>query len=74
MQHLLNRAVWDTDGLGEDLREFVVEHLGEPDAVLVVDETGGAPRAADDSCGRRSPPSVIADQLKLEVGRSPGWA
>jgi SRSO17 transposase len=40
MQHLLARAVWDTDGVRDDLREFVVEHLGDPGAVLVVDETG----------------------------------
>jgi SRSO17 transposase len=40
MQHLLNGAVWDTDGVAADLREYVVAHLGEPDAVLVVDETG----------------------------------
>jgi SRSO17 transposase len=40
MQHFLNRAVWDTDGIGADLREFVVDHLGEADAVLVIDETG----------------------------------
>ena len=40
MQYLLARAVWDTDGVRDDLRDFVVEHLGDPAAVLVVDETG----------------------------------
>lgn len=40
MQHLLNRAVWDTDGARDDLRDYVVAHLGDTDAVLVVDETG----------------------------------
>src|SRR4051794_13193583 len=40
MQHLLARAVWDTDGVRDDLRDYVVAHLGEPRAVLVVDETG----------------------------------
>jgi SRSO17 transposase len=40
MQHLLARAVWDTDGVGADLRDYVVDHLGDPDAVLVIDETG----------------------------------
>ena len=40
MQHLLNRASIDTDGLRDDLRDYVVEHLGDPDAVLVADETG----------------------------------
>jgi SRSO17 transposase len=40
MQNLLARAVWDTDGVRDDLREYVVEHLGDPSGVLVVDETG----------------------------------
>jgi SRSO17 transposase len=30
----------DADGVRDDLREFVADHLGHPDAVLVVDETG----------------------------------
>jgi SRSO17 transposase len=40
MQHLLARAVWDHDGVRDDLRAYVVEHLGDPQAVLVIDETG----------------------------------
>jgi SRSO17 transposase len=40
MQHLLGRAVWDHDGVRDDVRAYVVEHLGDPDAVLVIDETG----------------------------------
>lgn len=40
MQHLLRKAVWDHDGVRDDLRGYVVEHLGGDDAVLVVDETG----------------------------------
>ncbi|WP_219413981.1 transposase [Pseudonocardia nigra] len=40
MQHFLTGAVWDTDAVAVDLREFVVEHFAEPDAVLVVEETG----------------------------------
>ncbi len=39
-QHLLGRADWDPDAVREDLRTYVVEHLGDPGAVLVVDETG----------------------------------
>jgi S-DNA-T family DNA segregation ATPase FtsK/SpoIIIE len=31
-----------------------------PLELLEFDEIGGAPRGADDSCGRRSPPPVIA--------------
>lgn len=40
MQRLLNNALWDADAVRNDLREYVVEHMGEENAVLVVDETG----------------------------------
>ena len=40
MQHLLAGARWDADAVRDDLRGYVVEHLGSADAVLVVDETG----------------------------------
>jgi SRSO17 transposase len=40
MQHLLARARWDTDGVREDLCDYIVEHLADPGAVLVIDETG----------------------------------
>src|SRR3954452_21246665 len=40
MQHLLARARWNTDGVREDLCDYIVEHLAEPGAVLVIDETG----------------------------------
>src|SRR6476620_9981158 len=40
MQHLLARASWDTDGVRDDLRDYVIGALGDSDAVLVVDETG----------------------------------
>jgi DDE superfamily endonuclease len=33
-------ADWDPDRVRDDLREYVVQHLGDPAAVLVVDETG----------------------------------
>ena len=37
---MLGRAIWDADALRDDLRPYVVEYLGAPDGVLVVDETG----------------------------------
>ncbi len=40
MQHLLAAARWDADAVRDDVRAYVVEHLGAPAAVLVVDETG----------------------------------
>ena len=40
MQRLLNHAGWDADAVRDDLRAYVVQHLGDAGAVLVVDETG----------------------------------
>ena len=40
VQRLLSTYLWDADLVRDDLRTYVVEHLGDTDGVLVVDETG----------------------------------
>ena len=40
MQRLLRRADWDVDGVRDDVRAYVIEQLGEPDGVLIADDTG----------------------------------
>jgi SRSO17 transposase len=40
VQYLMGRSEWDPDAVRDDLRAYVVESLGDPDAVLVLDETG----------------------------------
>jgi SRSO17 transposase len=40
VQHLLGRSDWEPDEVRDDLRAYVVEALGDPDAVLILDETG----------------------------------
>jgi SRSO17 transposase len=39
-QALLGRGRWDADVLRDIVRDHVIEHVGEADAVLVIDETG----------------------------------
>ncbi len=39
MQRLLSSAVWDTDGVRDDLRTYVLEQLGLQSAILVIDES-----------------------------------
>src|SRR3954452_15471934 len=62
MQRLLATADWDADAVRDDLRAYVVEHLGAPDGVLIVDETGflkkgtksvGVQRQYSGTAGRR---------------------
>ena len=40
VQRLLSQYPWDADLVRDDLKTYVVEHLADADAVLVVDETG----------------------------------
>jgi SRSO17 transposase len=40
MQRLLRRADWDVDGVRDDVRDYVIEHLGDREGVLIADETG----------------------------------
>jgi SRSO17 transposase len=40
MQSLLGRSRWDADRLRDEVRDYVIEALGDADGVLVVDETG----------------------------------
>ncbi len=40
MQRLLNTAKWDADQVRDDLQQYVLTQLADPEAVLVVDETG----------------------------------
>ncbi|MFF0391767.1 IS701 family transposase [Kitasatospora sp. NPDC004615] len=40
IQRLLNRIDWDADGVLDDVREYIVEHLADPGGVLIVDDTG----------------------------------
>jgi SRSO17 transposase len=39
-QHLLRRALWDPEAVRDELRRYVVQHLRDAEAVLVLDETG----------------------------------
>jgi SRSO17 transposase len=40
MQDFLTRTRWNADAVRNDLQDYVVEHLGDEAAVLVLDETG----------------------------------
>jgi SRSO17 transposase len=53
-QHLLRRARWDVDTVRDELRTYIVQHLGDADAVLVIAETGFLKKRP--AFSRRSPP------------------
>ena len=68
-QRLLNAARWDADAVRDDLREYVVEHLGDEDSgVLIVDETGFLKKGKEVRWG--SPP---VHGHGGQEGELPGW-
>ena len=50
LQNLLGRSEWDHDGVRDELRAYVLEHLGDPEGTLVLDETSFA-KKGDKSVG-----------------------
>ena len=65
-QALLGRAQWDADALRDVARDYAVETLSEPDAVLVLDETGFL-KQGKASCGVARQYTAITHGL--EAGR-----
>ena len=45
MQRLLSSAVWDADLVRDEVRAYALEHLGQQEAILVIDETSFPKRA-----------------------------
>ncbi len=50
---VVRTARWDVDVVRDDLRTSVVTHLGHPDAVLVIDETGFLTKGTTSGGGAR---------------------
>src|SRR5262249_61482005 len=51
VQRLLKGAVWDVEGVRDDLRRYVLDHLGEASSGrLIIDETGFLKKGKH-SCG-----------------------
>jgi SRSO17 transposase len=86
LQHLLGRAKWDADLVRDDLRAFVLEHLADDQAVLVVDETGdlkkgtrtvGVQRQYTGTAGRIENSQVavyLTFERALDAGAPAAWA
>ena len=74
VQHLLARADWDADAVRDDLIDYAREHLGHPDGVLVVDETGFLKKGTK-SCGVARQYSGTAGRIEnRQIGVFLGYA
>ena len=61
MQRLLGGAAWDAEAVRDELQAYVVERLGDPAAILIIDETG-FPKQGSHSVG-------VARQYSGTTGR-----
>jgi SRSO17 transposase len=69
VQRLLNAAKWDADGVRDDLREYVVEHLAdEATGVLIVDETGFLKKGEKSVGVARQYTGTAGDTVNCQVG------
>jgi SRSO17 transposase len=69
VQRLLHGAVWDADAVRDDLRTYVVDHLGDAaSGVLILDDTGFV-KKGDQSCGvARQYTGTVGDTANAQVG------
>jgi SRSO17 transposase len=69
VQRLLNSARWDADLVRDDLREYVVEHLGgEETGILIVDETGFLKKGGKSVGVARQYTGTAGDTVNCQVG------
>src|SRR5260221_4229887 len=57
MQRLLRHADWDVGRVRDDVRDYVVEQLGDRDGVLIADDTGASTRPGYATTGSAAMPS-----------------
>ena len=69
VQRLLNAAKWDADEVRDDLREYVVEHLGDEETgALIVDETGFLKKGEKSAGVARQYTGTAGDTVNCQVG------
>ena len=73
-QYLLGRADWEADAVRDELRHYLVPHLGNLHAVLVIDETG-VPKKGRHSAGvARQYSGTLGKLDNCQVGVVLGYA
>src|SRR3954452_10590900 len=74
VQDFLSRAQWDADAVRDDLQAYVRQHLDDPAAVLVLDETGFL-KKGDKSAGVQRQYSGTAGRIEnCQIGVFLGFA
>ena len=68
VQHLLGRAVWNAEAVRDDLRGYLMEHLGTPQGVMVIDETGFLKKGRHSAGGARQDSGTAGRVEHSQIG------
>jgi SRSO17 transposase len=73
-QYLLNRADWDADAVRDELRTYVIQHLEDPNGVLVLDETGFVKKGRHSAGVARQYTGTVGKVENCQIGVFVGYA
>ncbi|WP_405561611.1 transposase [Streptomyces canus] len=80
LQRLLNGARWNADELRDDLQHYVAERLGEPDGILILDDSGFLKKGTTSArvqcrspSSASNPPPWRADWSSWKTPVAPSW-
>lgn len=68
MQRFLNLATWDADALRDVTRDYAVENLGDPGAILVADPTGFAKKGTKSAGVQRQYSGTLGRVDNCQIG------
>ncbi|MFG2042185.1 IS701 family transposase [Dactylosporangium sp. NPDC048998] len=68
MQELLCSPGWYRDAVRDDVRDYVVEHLADPDGVLIADETGFAKKGRASAGVQRQYSGTLGRTDNCQIG------
>ena len=68
MQRFLNLAAWDADALRDMGRDYAIENLGDPDAILVADPIGSAKKGKKSAGVQRQYPGTLGRVDNCQIG------
>jgi SRSO17 transposase len=68
MQRLLNASRWDPDAVRDDLLAYVHEHLADPAAILVLDETGFVKKGTKSAGVQRQYSGTVGKRENCQIG------
>jgi SRSO17 transposase len=73
-QYLLARADWDADMVRDELRTYLIQHLGDPHRVLVLDETGVVKKGRPSAGVARPYTGTVGNVENCQIGVLLGYA